>query len=126
MTIDGEDAAFVYSFVAHGQHYYFWPAFKLKYESPLSVGQMLLMHVIRDACEDDIQLFDFIYGDAEYKRFWATDSFNVYRVMAGRGFMGYLIVMFCYAFLRLGQIKWLHSYYRWIRIKLCRFKQKTA
>ena len=126
MTFDGEDAAFVYSFVAHGQHHYFWPAFKLKYESPLSIGQMLLMHVIRDACEDGIQLFDFIYGDAEYKRFWATDSFNVYRVMAGRGFMGRLIVMFCYVFFRLGQIKWLHSFYRRIRIMLCRFKQKTA
>jgi len=54
MTIDGEDAAFVYSFVAHGQHHYFWPAFKLKYESSLSIGQMLLMHVVRDACEDGI------------------------------------------------------------------------
>jgi CelD/BcsL family acetyltransferase involved in cellulose biosynthesis len=126
MTIDGEDAAFVYSFVAHGQHHYFWPAFKLKYESSLSIGQMLLMHVIRDACEDGIQLFDFIYGDAEYKRFWATDCYKVFRVVAGRGFMGHLIVMFCYVFFRLGQIKWLHSSYRRIRKRLRRFKQSTA
>jgi len=126
MTIDGEDAAFVYSFVAHGQHHYFWPAFKLKYESPLSIGQMLLMHVVRDACEDGIQLFDFNYGDAEYKRFWATDCYKVFRVVAGRGFMGHLIVMFCYVFFWLGQIKWLHSFYRWIRKRLSRFKQRTA
>ncbi len=126
MTFDGEDAAFVYSFVAHGQLHYFWPAFKLKYESSLSIGQMLLMHVIRDACEEGIQLFDFIYGDAEYKRFWATDCYKVYRVVAGRGFMGHLIVTFCYVFFRLGQIKWLHSSYRRIRIRLNRFKQKTA
>jgi CelD/BcsL family acetyltransferase involved in cellulose biosynthesis len=126
MTIDGEDAAFVYSFVAHGQHHYFWPAFKLKYESSLSIGQMLLMHVIRDSCEDGIQLFDFIYGDAEYKRFWATDCYKVFRVVAGRGFMGHLIVMFCYVFFRLGQIKWLHSSYRRIRKRLRRFKQRTA
>ena len=126
MTIDGEDAAFVYSFVAHGQHHYFWPAFKLKYESPLSIGQMLLMHVVRDACEDGIQLFDFNYGDAAYKRFWATDCYKVFRVVAGRGFMGHLIVMFCYVFFWLGQIKWLHSFYRWIRKRLSRFKQRTA
>jgi len=126
MTIDGEDAAFVYSFVAHGQHHYFWPAFKLKYESSLSIGQMLLMHVVRDACEDGIQLFDFIYGDAEYKRFWATDCYKVFRVVAGRGFMGHLIVMFCYVFFRLGQIKWLHYSYRRIKIRLSRFKQRTA
>lgn len=126
MTIDGEDAAFVYSFVAHNQHHYFWPAFKLKYESSLSIGQMLLMHVIRDACEDGIEFFDFIYGDAEYKRFWATDCHKVFRVIAGRGFLGHLIVMFCYYLLRLKEIKWLHSFYRRVRMRLRRLKQSTA
>jgi len=126
MTIDGEDAAFVYSFVAHGRHHYFWPAFKLKYESQLSIGKMLLMHVIRDACWDGIQFFDFIYGDAEYKRFWATDCHEVFRVAAGRGFLGHLIVMFCYAFLRLKEVKWLHSFYRHIRMRLRRIKKSTA
>jgi CelD/BcsL family acetyltransferase involved in cellulose biosynthesis len=126
MTIDGEDAAFVYSFVAHGQNHPFWTAFKLKYKSQLSVGKFLLMQVIRDACEDGIQLFDFNYGDAEYKRFWATDCYKVDRMAAGRGFMGHLIVMFCYYFLQLRQIKWLHSFYRWFRMRLRRFKQCTA
>ena len=126
MTIDGEDAAFVCSFVAHGQHHPFWTAFKLKYKSQLSIGKFLLMQVIRNACEDGVQLFDFNYGDAEYKRFWATDCNKVYRVAAGRGFMGYLVVMFCYYFLQLKQIKWLHSFYRRVRMRLRRFKQSTA
>jgi CelD/BcsL family acetyltransferase involved in cellulose biosynthesis len=126
MTIDGEDAAFVYSFVAHGRHYYFWPAFKLKYESQLSIGKMLLMHVIRDACGDGIQFFDFIYGDADYKRFWATDSYEVFRVTAGRGFTGRLAALFYYYFLRLREIKWLHSVYRRIRMRLRRPKKSTA
>ncbi len=43
MTIDGEDAALVYAFVAHGQLHFYWTAFKLKYESSLSIGQMLIM-----------------------------------------------------------------------------------
>lgn len=126
MTIDGEDAAFVYSFVAHGRHNYFWPAFKLKYESQLSIGKMLLMHVIRDACGDGIQFFDFIYGDAGYKRFWATDCHKVFRVAVGRGLFGRLIVMSCYAFLRLKEIKWLHSFYRGIRMRLRRIKHSKA
>jgi CelD/BcsL family acetyltransferase involved in cellulose biosynthesis len=126
MTIDGEDAAFVYSFIAHGQHHYFWPAFKLKYESQLSVGQMLLMRVIRDACEDGIELFDFLYGDASYKRFWSIDCHEVYRVVTGRGFMGHLVVMLCDAFLRLRKIKWLHSFYRRFRMRLRRIKHSTA
>ncbi len=126
MTINGEDAAFVYSFVAHGRLHYFWPAFKLKYESQLSIGKILLMHVIRDACEDGIQLFDFLYGDADYKRFWATDCHEVFRVAAGRGFAGHLGVMFCYGFLRLKEIKLLHTFYRQIKMKLRRFKHSKA
>jgi len=126
MTINGEDAAFVYSFVAHRKHHPFWTAFKLKYQSKLSIGKFLLMQVIRDACEDGVQLFDFNYGDAEYKRFWATDCYKVYRVAAGHGFMGHLVVMFCYYFLQLKQIKWLRSFYRRIRMRLRRFKQSTA
>ena len=126
MTIDGDDAAFVYSFVAHNKHHYFWPAFKLKYESQLSIGQMLLMRVIRDACEDGIHFLDFIYGDAEYKRFWATDCHEVFRVVAGRGFMGHLIVLFCGASFRLKEIKWLHTLYRRIRMRLRRIKQSTV
>ena len=123
MTIDREDAAFVYSVVAHGQHHSFWTAFKLKYESQLSIGKMLLMQVIRDACEDGIQLFDFNYGDAEYKRFWATDCYKVFRVVAGRGSMGHLTVMFYYVLFRLKQIKWLSFSYRWMRMWLRRFKK---
>jgi len=123
MTIDGDDAAFVCSFAAHRQHHYFWPAFKLKYESSLSVGQILLMQVIRDCCADGVVHFDFIHGDAEYKRFWATDSYAVYRVVAGRGFAGRLIAAFCYFFLRLHRIKWVRSSYRRIRASLRRLRQ---
>ena len=80
MTINGDDAAFAYAFVAHGKLHYYWPAFKLKYESSLSVGQILLMQVVRDACGDGIISFDFLHGDAEYKRFWATNTSRVDRV----------------------------------------------
>ncbi|MFH1718142.1 MAG: GNAT family N-acetyltransferase [Planctomycetota bacterium] len=123
MTINGEDAAFVYSFVAHRQHHYFWPAFKLKYESSLSVGQILLMQVIRDCCADGVVHFDFIHGDAEYKRFWATDSYTVYRVVAGRGFTGRLIAAFYYFVLRLVRIKWVRSSLRRIRTSWRRLRQ---
>ncbi|MHC4495042.1 MAG: GNAT family N-acetyltransferase [Planctomycetota bacterium] len=126
MTIDGEDAAFAYSFIAHGQHHYYWPAFKLKYESSLSIGQMLLMHVIRDSCEDGILSFDFIHGDAAYKRFWATDSYSVHRIAAGRGLSGRLIAGAYYVIWRLGRNEWLRSTFRHIRARTHRLKQRTA
>ena len=126
MTINGEDAAFAYAFVAHGKLHYYWPAFKLKYESALSIGQILLMQVIRDACNEGVVSFDFVHGDAEYKRFWATNTFRVDRVMAGRGLRGHLIVMSYYIAWRFAEIEWFHTSYRRTRRVLRGFRQKTA
>ena len=61
--------------------------------SALSIGQVLLMQIIRDACNEGVVSFDFLHGDAEYKRYWATNTSRVDRLMAGRGFRGYLIGM---------------------------------
>jgi CelD/BcsL family acetyltransferase involved in cellulose biosynthesis len=112
MTIDGEDAAFAYAFITQGKLYYHWPAFKLKYESGLSIGQILLMQIIRDACNENIQLFDFEHGEAEYKRFWANKTHNVFWVVAGRGFPGRIVIL-CYriAWWLAGQKK-LFQFYR--------------
>lgn len=126
MTIDGEDAAFVCALVAHGKLHYCWPAFKLKYESSLSIGQVLLMQVVRDACNEGVLSFDFGQGDAEYKRFWATDNHNVYRASVGRGFGGHLVAIYYLAVWRLAQMEWLLSFYGRIRRILRCFKQKAA
>lgn len=112
MTIDGDDAAFVYSFITKGKLYYRWPAFKLKYESELSIGQILLMQIIRDACDKNIQFFDFGHGDADYKRFWANNTQSVSWIVAGRVIPGRIAVL-CYriAWWLAGQKK-LFQYYR--------------
>lgn len=125
MTINGADAAFQYAFVAHRKLYFRWTAFKLKYES-LSPGHSLMMHIIHNACHDNILSIDFGPGDAEYKRFWATNHFDVNRAIAGRGLMGWIITI-CYFFVwQLAAIKCLHSSYRSVKKYLRRFKQKAA
>lgn len=123
MTINGADAAFQYAYVAHGKLYFRWTAFKLKYES-LSPGQSLMMHIIRDACHNNILSIDFGPGDAEYKRFWCTNHFDVNRAIAGRGPMGWLITICYYYVWRLTKIKYLHSSYRRIRRMFRGFKGK--
>ncbi len=82
--LKGEDAAFVLALVAHRRLLYAWTAFKLPFER-LSVGQVLTAWTVRDACAQGIHAFDFSHGDAEYKRFWSTDSHDVCRVAMGRG-----------------------------------------
>ena len=124
MTINGDDAAFAYTFITHGKLYYHWPAFKLKYESGLSIGQMLLMQIIRDACNQNIQFFNFGHGDAEYKRFWSTDTQYVEWIIAGRSFQGHLVVL-CYSMIWwLAEQKQLFLLYRHLRRRLNIFKKR--
>jgi len=124
MTIDGDDAAFAYAFVAHGKLHYYWPAFKLKYESALSIGQILLMQVIRDACNDGVMIFDFLHGDAEYKRFWATNTSRVDRITVSRGYRGFVIAILYYIAWRLMKVKYLRSSYHCIKRIFWDFREK--
>jgi len=125
MTIDGVDAAFQYAYFAHEKLYFRWTAFKLKYQS-LSPGQSLMMYIIRDACHNNILSIDFGPGDAEYKRFWCTNHFDVNRVIVGRGPMGWLITMCYYYVWQLTKIKCLHLSYRRMKSILRRFRMKAT
>jgi CelD/BcsL family acetyltransferase involved in cellulose biosynthesis len=122
MTIDGADAAYEYVFVAHNRLVFGWRAFDLKYTSSMSVGQILMMQTIRDACAAGIESIDIGHGDAGYKRFWARDISSVNRVVAGRGLRGRLpAVAFCVVW-RLAKVEWLRSFYRRTRKILRRSK----
>ncbi|MDD5327563.1 MAG: GNAT family N-acetyltransferase [Phycisphaerae bacterium] len=123
MMIDGQDAAFAYALVSHKKLHYYRTAFSLNFESSLSVGKILTMQVLRDACNDGMLSFDFGQGDGEYKRFWANSSHKVYRVVAGRCFRGKLIALCYFAIWRLAKIKGLHSLYRGVKRRVNIFKQ---
>jgi len=126
MTIDGEDAAYEYVLTAHKKLLFGWRAFDLKYESSLSIGQILMMHTIRDACSDGITSIDIGHGDAHYKRFWAKDVYSVERVAAGRGLRGRLIAAACYVAWSAGKIEWLKFQYRRARRSLRGSKPRTS
>ncbi len=118
LRIDNEDAAFVYAYIAHGNLNYAWTAFKLKYRTSGSVGMVLTSWTIRKACEEGILSYDFGFGDAEYKQFWATDNHDVVMAVAGQGAPGYLIVL-CYRVMwRLAKIRLLMRIYLKFRVML--------
>ena len=124
MTIDSDDAAFEYVFISHKKLQFGWRAFKLKHSSSVSIGQILMMHTIRDACSNGILSMDIGHGEADYKRFWAEDSYKVNRVVAGHGIRGRLIAMYYYIIWRFATIEWLHSFYRRIRRMFRAFREK--
>jgi CelD/BcsL family acetyltransferase involved in cellulose biosynthesis len=111
MTINGDDAAFQYAFIANNKLYFRFTAFKLKYESH-SVGQSLMMRTIRDACDDDVLAIDLGPGEAEYKQFWSTDHYDINRAITASRLRGKSIANCYYIVWRLGEIKYLHSAYR--------------
>lgn len=115
MTIDGEDAAFEYVLISHKRLQFGWRAFSLKYTSSVSIGQILMMHTIRDACSKGILSMDIGHGEADYKRFWAEDGCEVNRVVAACGLRGQLIATCYYLTWRLARVQWIRSMYRRIR-----------
>ena len=126
MTIDGDDAAFEYVFISHKRLQFGWRAFKLKYSSSVSIGQILMMHTIRDACSNGVLSMDIGHGEADYKRFWAEDDYKVNRVVAGRGLRGRLIATYYYIVWRLAENERFRSSYRQIKRIFRGFKEKTA
>ena len=126
MTIDGDDAAFSYTLVAHGKLDLRWMAFKLKYESSVSFGKILTMQVIRDACEEKIESFNLGLGDSEWKQFWATGNHDLERIIAGRGIIGHLVVLCYNSIWWLAGRKSLFKLYRRIRKRLNIFKQHQS
>ena len=114
VTIDGEDAAFVYALVQGTRLEFVWTAFRLKYE-PRSVGQVLTGWTIRDACALGLSTYDFGHGDAEYKRFWSTGNDDVYRVVVARGLAGRTLAAGHALVWRLARVGWLRRLYRALR-----------
>ena len=124
MTIDDDDAAFEYVFISHNKLQFGWRAFKLKHSSSVSIGQILMMHTIRDACDNGILSMDIGHGEADYKSFWAEDSYKVNRVVAGYGIKGRLITTYYYIIWRIAEIEWFHSFYRRMRRIFRVFEEK--
>lgn len=112
LTINGEDAAFVYSLSAHKKHYYQWTALKLKYATSLSVGVVLIMATIRKICEEGALSCSFGHEYSEWKRRWTNKCCEVDRVVVGRGFGGCLLAVCYYVIWRCSKVKWLRSLYR--------------
>ncbi len=126
MTIDGQDAAFGYALIDKNKLFYEWTAFHMKYTPKLSVGRVLLLNLIRDACTERIDHFDFGHGYGEYKAFFATGSYWVSRVIAGRGIKGYVPVLVYGTIWKAYQNELIRSVYKRIKMLWAYFNPKRA
>lgn len=102
MTKGSDDIAFLYAFRVKKSLYPKWMAYRLEHgsSSTLSFGKVLVMQVIRDACNEGICLLDLGFGEESWKRLWVTDNHNIERIIAGHGLIGKMAIL-CY-----GVLKW--------------------
>ena len=83
-------AAFALVFPRAASRYYYLPSFRQRFPD---VGTQLLRAIVEDSFSAGFTRFDFLQGDEDYKRPWATDSRSVYEIAgAGRGMRGALAV----------------------------------
>ncbi|UCG49207.1 MAG: GNAT family N-acetyltransferase [Phycisphaerales bacterium] len=126
LRIDEEDAAFVYSLLAHRRYYHGWTCYSRKYPKSLSVGSVLMTETIRKACQSGALSCEFGQGGGEWKERWANASPIVERIVAGRGLRGRTIANCYYICHRLGRIKWVRSCWRRFRRLRRRLAARTG
>jgi CelD/BcsL family acetyltransferase involved in cellulose biosynthesis len=89
LSVAGDDLAYVITLLSRSRVHYFNTAFDFSYAS-YSPGALLLSRCIENAFNRGFSAFDFLQGDAWYKRFWGNSSRNVLRAVAYRGVSGWV------------------------------------
>lgn len=82
VTLADQDAAFAVCLRQPERLTLQWMGFDERFES-LGVGRVLLTTIISDACARGFTLFDFVHGDADYKRHWSTGEEHIDRIVLG-------------------------------------------
>jgi CelD/BcsL family acetyltransferase involved in cellulose biosynthesis len=90
---NSEDIAYVLNFYSGNVCYCLFLGFS-EPKAHLSPGQMLMMDNLKKVLDRGITVYDFLYGEAEYKRFWANRTKYVCRAVCYKGFRGWLLSWF--------------------------------
>ena len=87
---NSEDIAYVLNLYSGNTCYCFFIGFS-KTKAHLSPGKMLMMDTLQKVLDRGITVYDFLYGEGEYKRFWANRTKYVCRAVCYKGFRGWLL-----------------------------------
>jgi CelD/BcsL family acetyltransferase involved in cellulose biosynthesis len=82
---NGEDIAYVLNFYSGNICYCLFLGFS-EPKASLSPGKMLMMDNLQKVLDRGITVYDFLYGEGEYKRFWANRTKYVCRAVCYRGY----------------------------------------
>jgi CelD/BcsL family acetyltransferase involved in cellulose biosynthesis len=89
VTLDDKDSAFVMHYVFDRHRYQIATAFDENL-AQYNVGEVMLNLVLEQIFEST-DYYDFLFGDAEYKRFWGTRTNIIKRTVITKGIAPYLL-----------------------------------
>jgi CelD/BcsL family acetyltransferase involved in cellulose biosynthesis len=73
LCLDGQPIAFHFGFRYRRRYYYYIPAFDPSCAA-YAPSTQLLVRLMRKACEEGFEVFDFLIGNEPYKYDWATEN----------------------------------------------------
>jgi CelD/BcsL family acetyltransferase involved in cellulose biosynthesis len=92
-TQNGEDIAYILNLYSGNTCYCFFVGFS-ETRADLSPGKQLMMDNLQKVLDRGTTVYDFLYGDGEYKRFWANRTKYIYRAVSYKGYQGWLTSWF--------------------------------
>lgn len=116
LRLNGADAALHFGFVYQNKFFFYMPSFDQRF-AKLSVGRLLLLHLLERAHRDGRDEFDFLAGAEDYKYDWASGERRLYQFAAYprtlKGFMLYRLHQVWLPALR--NLSWARRLVRWQR-----------
>jgi CelD/BcsL family acetyltransferase involved in cellulose biosynthesis len=87
---NGEDIAYIFNLYSGNTCYCFFIGF-IETKKHLSPGKSLMMDNLQKVLDRGITVYDFLYGEGEYKRFWANRIKFACRSVCYKGFRGWVL-----------------------------------
>jgi len=91
LWLDGSPASALFCLADRRAVYYYIGGIETAHQKH-HPGKVLIAQAIKDAIEAGLQEFDFLAGGEAYKDDWANAERTVYRLVIGRGMLGWLAV----------------------------------
>jgi len=105
MNVNGKLVSAMYGCIFNRRVYFIASGRDTRY-SKYNVGQLHMIHVIKDAVSRDLTEFDFLQGDEPYKFYWTKSARRYMRVtIIKKGFLSALRLQLLRAFLRLRDVR---------------------
>ena len=93
MFVDGEPIALIHMLCTNDRWFLYQTAYTPEEAGKNSPGQMLMLEVLERACNENIPLFDFGWGNEPYKQRYSSESLTVYNAFLPLSAKGQLICM---------------------------------